>query len=81
VFKDNFKSVKEIFNLVILDYRNVLRIKWKNDVLSQPFFCNVKNTTGGVHILSDKAFLYAKYRDIFVRLGCITGFKIVLELY
>lgn len=81
VFKDNFKSVKEIFDLVIPDHRNILRIKWKNDVLSQPFFCDVKNTTGGVYVLNDKAFPYAKYRDIFVRLGRVAGFEIALELY
>ena len=81
MFKDNFKSIKEIFNLIIPDYYNVLYIKWKNDVLSQPFFCDVKNTTGGVHVLNDKAFPYIKYREIFMRLGRVIGFKIALELY
>ena len=81
MFKDNFKSIKEIFDLVIPDYYNVLCIKWKNDVLSQPFFYDVKNTIGGVYVLSDKAFLYVKYWDIFMRLGCVVGFEIVLELY
>ena len=81
MFKDNFKSIKEIFDLIIPDHRDVLRIKWKNDILSQPFFYNVKNITGGVYVLNDKAFLYIKYWDIFVQLRRITGFKIVLELY
>jgi len=37
--------------------------------------------TRGGNIIKEKAFLYAKYRDIFVRLGLITGFKEELELY
>jgi hypothetical protein len=49
--------------------------------LSQPFFCDVKNIIRGVHVLNNKAFLYAKYWDIFVWLGRVTGFKIVLKLY
>jgi hypothetical protein len=66
---------------VIPAERNVLRIKWKEEVLNKPFFCNVTNVIGGGSIQRDKAFLYAKYRDIFVRLGRIAGFEAPLELY
>ncbi|OCK94509.1 uncharacterized protein K441DRAFT_560286, partial [Cenococcum geophilum 1.58] len=82
------KPKKYIFRLkglptfyIISHYYNILYIKWKNNILSQLFFYSVKNTIGGIYVLNDKAFLYAKYRDIFVRLGRIAGFKIALELY
>jgi hypothetical protein len=61
--------------------RDVLRVKWKEDLLDQPFLCDVRNTSEGVRILKEKAFLYAKYRDIFVRLGHVAGFEKSLELY
>jgi hypothetical protein len=80
-FKNNFKSIKEILNLIILGYCNILHIKWKNNILSQPFFCDIKNIIRGVYVLNNKAFPYAKYRDIFVQLGRVIGFKITLELY
>jgi hypothetical protein len=59
----------------------MLRIKWKDEELNRPFFCDVKKTADGVHVLKSKAFLYAKYRDIFVRLGRVASFEMALELY
>ncbi|KAF2193897.1 hypothetical protein K469DRAFT_548723, partial [Zopfia rhizophila CBS 207.26] len=53
----------------------------KKKVLDQPFFCDVIHTSEGGCILKDKAFPYAKYRDIFVRLGRVAGFEESLELY
>jgi hypothetical protein len=80
-YKDNFPTIQSIFDLVVPTRRNVLRIKWKDEVLDTPFFCNVQNTTGGARILKDKAFPYGKYRDIFARLGRVAGFEKGLELY
>jgi hypothetical protein len=77
----NFTSVQEIFDLNIPVGHDVLRIKWKKELLNQPFLCDVRNTSGGAHILKEKAFPYAKYRDTFVRLGCVAGFEKPLELY
>jgi len=62
-------------------YYNVLHIKWKDEVLDRPFFCDVSYTTKGNNVIKEKAFLYAKYRDIFIRLRLVTGFKEALELY
>jgi len=59
----------------------MLYIGWKGEVLDRPFFCDVSYITRGGNIIKEKAFLYAKYRDIFIRLGLITGFKEALELY
>jgi hypothetical protein len=61
--------------------RDVLRVKWKKELLNQPFLCDVKSISEGVRILKEKAFLYTKYRDIFVRLGRVAGFENLLELY
>ncbi|XTI87214.1 hypothetical protein V2W45_1467815 [Cenococcum geophilum] len=60
-----------IFNLKVPAYRDIL----------YPFFCDVSYITRGSNIIKEKAFLYAKYRNIFIRLGLITGFKEALELY
>ncbi|OCK98708.1 uncharacterized protein K441DRAFT_542205, partial [Cenococcum geophilum 1.58] len=60
---------------------NVLYVKWKNKVLDQPFFYDVSHITRDGNIIKEKAFPYAKYRDIFVRLGLIARFKEALELY
>jgi len=62
-------------------HRDVLYIRWKDEVLDRPFFCDVSYMTRGGSVLKEKAFLYAKYRDIFVRLGHVAGFKMALELY
>ncbi|KAI4636731.1 hypothetical protein J4E93_011001 [Alternaria ventricosa] len=75
------KPVQDVFDLNIPVGRDVLRIKWKKELLNQPFLCDVRNTSEGVRILKDKAFPYAKYRDIFVRLGRVAGFEKSLELY
>jgi hypothetical protein len=79
--RDDFTSVQDIFDLNIPVGRDVLRIKWKKELLNQPFLCDVRNTSEGVRILKEKAFPYAKYRDIFVRLGRVAGFEKSLELY
>ncbi|EMD65860.1 hypothetical protein COCSADRAFT_310320 [Bipolaris sorokiniana ND90Pr] len=79
--RDDFTSVQDVFDLNIPVGRDVLRIKWKKELLNQPFLCDVRNTSEGVRILKEKAFPYAKYRDIFVRLGRVAGFEKSLELY
>lgn len=79
--RDDFQSVQDIFNLQLPAQRNLLRIKWKENKLAHPFFCDIKSTTDGTHIKQGKAFPYAKYRDTFVRLGRVAGFENSLELY
>ena len=59
----------------------MLYVKWKNKVLDQPFFCDVSYTTKGSNVIKEKAFLYTKYHNIFIRLRLIAGFKEALELY
>jgi hypothetical protein len=79
--RNDFTRVQEIFDLNIPAGRDVLRIKWKKQLLNQPFLCDVRNTSEGIRILTEQAFPYAKYRDIFVRLGRVAGFEKSLELY
>ena len=59
----------------------MLYIKWKDEVLDWLFFYDVSYITRGGNIIKEKAFLYAKYCDIFIYLGLVTGFKEALELY
>ena len=80
-FRNDFTRFQEIFDLNIPAGRDVLRIKWKKQLLNQPFLCDVRNTSEGIQILTEQAFPYAKYRDIFVRLGRVAGFEKSLELY
>jgi hypothetical protein len=79
--RDNFTSVQDIFDLRIPADRDLLRIKWRKGLLNQPFLCDTRNTSEGVCIQKEKAFPYAKYRDIFLRLGRVAGFEKSLELY
>jgi hypothetical protein len=80
-FHDGFSTIQQIFDLKIPAEREVLRIRWKKDVLDRPFFCNVQSTIEGSCALLPLAFPYWKYRDIFVRLGRVAGFEANVELY
>lgn len=79
--RDDFQSIQDIFDLQLPAQRNVLRIKWKESKLAHPFFCDIEPTSGGARIKQGKAFPYAKYRSMFVRLGRVAGFENSLELY
>jgi hypothetical protein len=81
VLRDTFTSVQDIFDLRIPADRDLLRIKWKKGLLNQPFLCDARNTSEGVCIQKEKAFPYAKYRDIFLCLWRVAGFEKSLELY
>ncbi|KAF9729895.1 hypothetical protein PMIN01_11828 [Paraphaeosphaeria minitans] len=80
-FHDGFSTIQQIFDLKIPAEREVLRIRWKEDLLDKPFFCNVQSTVEGGRALLPIAFPYWKYREIFVRLGRIAGFEENVELY
>jgi len=51
----------------------MLRIKWKKEILDNPFFCDYDYRARCIR--EDKAFPYTKYRDEFVRLGPIAGIE------
>ncbi|KAF2260948.1 hypothetical protein CC78DRAFT_584247 [Lojkania enalia] len=49
-FRYDFTSVQQIFDLVIPTERNVLKIKWKRELLNKPFFCGFNHAPdGGAH--------------------------------
>lgn len=79
-FKYGFTDIQQIFDLR-LESRDVLKLKWKDELLNQPIFCNFKQARTSIHLLKGEIFPYAKYRDIFVRLGRVAGFEHPLELY
>jgi hypothetical protein len=81
LFMNEFTSVRQIFQLYIPPERESLHIKWKSQLLDQPFFCNVKSSSIGTGISREEAFPYAKLQQTFVRLGLLAGFKMRLELY
>lgn len=80
-FHDGFSTVQQIFDLKIPAEREVLRIRWKEDMLDKPFFCNIQSTIEGGRAVLPLAFPYWKYREIFVRLGRVAGFEASVELY
>ncbi|KAL5370823.1 hypothetical protein DPSP01_014649 [Paraphaeosphaeria sporulosa] len=57
-FHDGFSTVQQIFNLKIPAEREVLRIKWKEDLLDKPFFYNIQSTVKGGRALLPIAFPY-----------------------
>jgi hypothetical protein len=80
-FQDNFTDVQQMFNLTIPMERNMLRFRWKPEVLHRPFFADVKHTVGGARIQKETPFPYAKYQHIFKRLGREAGFEQAVHLY
>ena len=80
-FHDDCTTIQQIFDLEIPAEREVLRIRWKEDMLDRPFFCNVQSTVEGGRALLPLAFPYWKYRKIFVRLGRVAGFEANVDLY
>ncbi|KAL5405073.1 hypothetical protein PMIN06_010286 [Paraphaeosphaeria minitans] len=80
-FHDGFSTIQQIFDLKIPAEREVLRIRWKEDLLDKPFFCNIESTVEGGRAVLPMAFPYWKYREIFVRLGRVAGFEENVELY
>ncbi|KAF2731443.1 hypothetical protein EJ04DRAFT_554701 [Polyplosphaeria fusca] len=80
-FRNDFKIVQQIFDLVIPAERNMLRIRWKQELLDKPFFCDFDHTPDGGRMREVRAFPYAKYRDVFIRLGLVLGIEERLELY
>ncbi|KAL5380681.1 hypothetical protein PMIN03_010533 [Paraphaeosphaeria minitans] len=57
-FYDGFSTIQQIFDLKIPTEREVLRIRWKEDLLDKPFFCNVQSTVEGGRALLPIAFPY-----------------------
>jgi hypothetical protein len=57
-FYDGFSTIQQIFDLRIPAEREVLRIRWKEDVLDKPFFCNIQSTIEGSRALLPLAFPY-----------------------
>ncbi|OBT41612.1 hypothetical protein VE00_07824 [Pseudogymnoascus sp. WSF 3629] len=70
-FKNKFKSLRDIYNLVVNPDANHITLEWDDEWAERPIFRDVKATTNG----------YSKYRYYFVRLGRVMGYEKALELY
>ncbi|OBT81691.1 hypothetical protein VE02_10212, partial [Pseudogymnoascus sp. 03VT05] len=70
-FKNEFKSLRDIYNLVVPLDADRITLKWDDEWAEQPIFRDVEVTANG----------YAKYRYYFVRLGRVMGYEKALELY
>ncbi|OBT82853.1 hypothetical protein VE02_09903 [Pseudogymnoascus sp. 03VT05] len=80
-FKNEFKSLRDIYNLVVPLDADRITLEWDDEWAEQPIFRDVKVTANGVRISKTKSFQYAKYQYYFVRLGRVMGYKKALELY
>jgi hypothetical protein len=80
-FQDKFSDVQQMFSLTVPMHRNMLHFRWKKEALDRPFFADVKCIVGGARILKETPFPYAKYRNIFKRLGREAGFSQEVNLY
>jgi hypothetical protein len=59
----------------------MLCIRWKEELLNKPFFCDFDYTTDGGRMREDWAFPYSKYCHVFIHLGLVLGVEELLELY
>jgi len=80
-FRRPFKSVQELLSLTVPPSRQVLRLKFKPEILKKPFFRDVEWTDTGYRVSDCKAFPYHKYRDQHVHLGRLVGKEELGELY
>jgi hypothetical protein len=80
-FKNEFKSLRDIYNLVVPLDADRITLEWDDEWAEQPIFRDVEATANGVRISKTKSFQYAKYRYYFVRLGRVMGYEKALELY
>jgi hypothetical protein len=80
-FRRPFKSVQEVFSLTVPPSRQVLRLKFKAEILHKPFFRDVEWTDMGYRVSDDKAFPYHKYRDQHTHLCRLVGKEEQGELY
>lgn len=81
-FEAEFTCIEQIFeSFKIPAHKKGVKIKWKAEVMHCPFFCDTQKPADGNRVNEEQAFPYTKYRDVFVRLGLVAGFKTALELY
>jgi hypothetical protein len=80
-FEANFTTPGEIYNLVIPNGSDRLRLRWKKPWEERPIFRDVEDTASGVRISETKPLQYPKHRHHFVRLGRTCGFEKALEFY
>jgi hypothetical protein len=80
-FKNNFRSLRDIYNLVVPPDADRIALEWDDKWVERPIFRDVEATANGVRISKTNPFLYSKYRYYFVRLGRVMGYEKALELY
>lgn len=80
-FRRRFKSVQEVFDLRVPPSRQVLRLKFKAEILQTPFFRDVEWTDTGYRVYNNKAFPYHKFRDQHIHICRLAGVEKQGELY
>lgn len=80
-FENKFTSLAQIYNLVVPNGTDRIRLKWDDDWKKRPIFRDVEHTPTGVRISETKSLKYAKHRRYFVRLGRTCGYRKRLQWY
>jgi len=80
-FINEFKDPEEIYELVVPQNSDRLRLRWKEEWQKRPVFRDVEDSEDGIRIALDKALKYQKERDHLIRLGRAIGLAKVLEWY
>lgn len=79
-FINEFKEPEEIYELVVPQNSDRLRLQWKEE-WKRPVFRDVEDSEDGIRIALNKALKYQKERGYLIRLGRSIGLAKVLEWY
>jgi hypothetical protein len=80
-FKNKFKSLRGIYNLIVPPDADRIRLEWEDEWAERPIFRDAEITANGVRISKTEPFQYSKYRHYFVQIGRAKGYEKTLELY
>ncbi len=78
-FINEFKDPEKIYELVVPQNSDRLRLQWKEEWRKRPMFCNVEDSENDIRIALDKALKYQKECGHLIRLGRSIGLAKILE--
>ena len=78
---NEFKDPEEIYELVVPQNSDRLRLQWKEEWLKRPMFRDVEDSEDGIRTALNKALKYQKERGHLIRLSWSIGLAKVLEWY
>ncbi|KAF7894704.1 uncharacterized protein EAF01_010154 [Botrytis porri] len=80
-FESKFKSLGDIYTLIVPPDTDRIRLQWDNKWAERPVFRDVDSTANGIRISKTKCLQYSKHRHYLIRLGRTCGYEKRLEFY